>query len=303
LNKPRVVVSGIFYPMAILRYFEAAFQRRQDIELVTMGIYTGRKIPWGGGMLLAERYAKPPDIVLPKACRKGVPIQMALSKLNFVPDLWIQIDAGMWLIGCAPKKVQSVVVGTDPHVLDYGAQRKTADKFFCMQKHYAKPGDIYLPYAYDPVWHRPEVQPKRFDAALLGLKYRTRQRWVSRLRDHHVKVKFELGPVFEEARALYNQARVGLNWSSRDDLVARVFELTAMGLPLVTNTVPDLKDFFVPGVDVLAFNGVDAATQLVRALLSDPQMAQEVAASGHRAVKSHTYDARVDQILRETVFA
>jgi len=289
--------------MAILRYFEAAFKRRQDIELTTVGIYTGRSIPWGGGMVLAERYAQPPDIVLPKACRQGVPIQMALSKLDFVPDLWVQIDAGMWLKGRAPKKTQNVVVATDPHVLDYGGQRSSADKFFCMQKHYAKKGDIYLPYAYDPIWHRPEVEPKRFDAALLGLHYATRSRWVSRLRAHGVRVKYELGPVFEEARTIYNQAKVGLNWSSREDLVARVFELAAMGLPLVTNNVPDLKEFFTPHVDVRVFNSLEVATKLVRELLSDPDMAQEVAARGHQAVKPHTYDARVDQILKETIYA
>lgn len=302
MSKPLVVLSGIFYPMAILRYFEAAFKRRKDIELVTMGVYTGRSIPWAGGMKLSARYAKSPDVVLPDACRRGVPIQMALAKLERKPDLWVQVDAGMWLTGKTPKMV-NVVVGTDPHVLHYTAQRKTADKFFCMQKHYAQSGDIYLPYAYDPVWHRPETQPKRFDAALLGLAYGTRCRWVSRLRAVGLKVKFELGPIFEEARTLYNQSRVGLNWSSREDLVARVFEVTALGLPLVTNIVPDLKAFFQPEVDLLTFSTVEQATKQVRRLLSDRDMAKKIAASGHRAVMPHTYDARVEQILKETIFA
>lgn len=302
MSKPLVVLSGIFYPMAILRYFEAAFKRRKDIELLTVGIYTGRSIPWKGGMVLPARYAKPPDVELPNACRKGVPIQMALGKLERRPDLWIQVDAGMWLTGRTPK-MMNVVVGTDPHVLHYTSQRKTADKFFCMQKHYAQKNDIYLPYAYDPIWHRPEVQPKRFDAVLLGLAYGNRARWVSRLRTLGFKVRFEIGPVFEEYRALCNQAHVGLNWSSRDDLVARVFEVTAMGLPLVTNTVPDLKNFFRPGVDLLTFKSVETATKRVRELLSDPDMAREVAESGRRVVAPHTYDARVEQLLKETIFA
>lgn len=302
MSKAKVVLSGIFYPMAILRYFEAALKRRDDIELTTAGVYTGRTIPWKGGMVLSKRYAKAPDVVLPAACKKGVPLAMARAKLDFRPDLWIQIDAGMWLEGKIPR-VQNVVVGTDPHVLDYERQRKTADKFFCMQKCYSQKGDVYLPYAYDPVWHKPETHMKRFDACLLGLHYKQRDQWVRELRKLDIKVIYELGPVFEEARSLYGQAKVGLNWSSRDDLVARVFEVMAMGLPLVTNKVPDLKDFFTPGSEFAMFHDLQGAVNWVVDLANNQHMAGEMARRGLEAVKPHTYDARVQQILEEADLA
>ena len=39
-----VVLTGIYYPLAILRYFEAAL-RRADVNLFTAGPYTATRIP------------------------------------------------------------------------------------------------------------------------------------------------------------------------------------------------------------------------------------------------------------------
>lgn len=286
--------------MAILRYFEAALKRREDIELTTVGVFTGRKIPWSGGMLLPSHCARSPDVVLPAACKKGTPLAMAKSKLDFKPDLWIQVDAGMWLDGRLPG-TQMVGIGTDPHVLNYDQQRKRADRFFCMQRVYSQPGDIYLPYAYDPIWHCPseyKVHP-RYDACLLGLHYTQRDRWVEQLRKIGMKVCYDLGPVFLAARALYLESKVGLNWSSLDDLVARVFEVTAMGLPLVTNHVTDLAEFFKPQEDVCVFHNLNEAVRLVTYLVDNEEARLEIARKGHQAVKPHTYDARVQQVLEE----
>jgi len=293
----KVVLSGIFYPMAILRYFEAALRRRPDVELYTLGAYTGRRIPWDGGMLLLEKYAKSPNYRVPRG--SVIPFKYVESQLVFKPDLWLQIDAGFQLTG-RPRRGINAVVATDPHVLDYTTQRSQADKFFCTQRIYSKPGDVYLPYAYDPVWHRKIGRSEKdFDAILLGIHYGQRNLLVEELIRRRVAVHYDIGPVFEEAHQLYERSRVGLNWSSLLDLNARVFEIMGMGLPLVTNRVPDMGLFFEEGRDYLGFESVGEGAAAVVRLVTDPKFADQIAQAGHHAVQDHTWDARITQIFEE----
>ncbi len=294
----RVVLSGLFYPMAILRYFEAALRRRDDVELYTVGPYSGQWIPWNGGTQLPAKYATVPDIALPSPQNTAVtpvPIEFIEAQLPWKPDLWIQVDAGFYLRG-KPKRGKNVIVGTDPHVLNYDAQRQLADTFYCMQAYYAVAQDEYLPYAYDPIWHQPEDQPRNYDVCLIGLHYEPRTKLVNELRTHGVSVYYDLGPSFDEARALYSQAPIGLNWSSLNDLTARVFELLGMRRLAIVNRVPDLAKFFESGRDLIAFDTHTQAMEAVLYYLENEDEARGIARQGYETVKPHTWDARINQI-------
>lgn len=299
-QKTKVVLGGIFYPMAILRYFEAAFKRRADLDIVTVGPYTGRKIPWKGGMLMEEKYGIRPDIVVPRDQTAKCPIRWVERRLPWTPDLWVQIDADWALLG-RPLKGLNFIVGTDPHVLSYNTSRRDADIFFCMQKIYAKLGDVFLPYAYDSIWHASleRVDDPKWDVVLLGLHYELRDLLVEGLRAQGIKVKYDLGRAFEEAREIYRRSRVGINWSSLLDVNARVFEIMGMGLPLVTNRLPDMGVYFKEGEHYLGFDDVEEAVVAVQRLLRNPKFAEDLANRGQKAVKPHTYDARVEHILEE----
>lgn len=293
----KVVLSGIFYPVAILRYFEAALRRRPDVELFAAGPYTGTWIPWAGGMHLPQRYAAAPDLALPQSVLASpLPVSVVESRLPWRPDLWLQVDAG-WHLRGRPAHGRNVIVATDPHVLNYDAQRGYADTFYCMQTPYIKPGDEYLPYAYDPVWHAPEEQTRNYDACLLGLHYPQRDALVQSLRANGASVCYDLGPSYDEARALYNQAPVGLNWSSLQDLTARVFELLGMRRLAVVNRVPDLERFFEDGRDLVVFDDLQDAMDKAMYCLRHPNDVVGIAESGHHAVQEHTWDARVSRIL------
>jgi hypothetical protein len=295
MSKLNVILTGHYYPMAILRYYEAALQRRDDVNLVTAGPYYGNMIPWNNWMALPQKYATPPTITLPQGMTTA-PVSFIESQLNVKPDLWLQIDAGFHLEG-RPQNGKNVVVATDPHVLNYDTQRGIADTFYCMQDCYKKEGDIYLPYAFDPVFHAPQEEERLFDVCLLGLHYPNRNLLVDRLRQNGVKVYYDLGPCFDEARKIYNQAPIGLNWSSKDDLVARVFELLGMRRLAVVNHVPDLPKFFKNGVDLIVFRSADEAVEKILYYLDNEDKGEAIAAQGHETVKPHTWDARIDQIL------
>lgn len=298
----KVALVGIYYPLAMLRYFERALERRDDVELVTVGPFTGTWIPWNGGMTVLPKYAKVPTHPLPKEFIQAGRIDPAVfavhEDLSDV-DLWLEVDAGFYL---DPKPKTGIVahVATDPHALNYDRQRQLADFFFNMQLEYSKDRDIYLPYAYDPTVHYPVQLEKEYDVCLIGLHYQHRNELVSRLINRKVNVHYSIGAIFDEYRELYNKSRVGINWASRLDLNARAFELAAMGICPVQNTVPDMRNFFVPGEHYLEFNNVENGEEQVLLALSDDAMRKEIADAAFRKVQPHTYDARVSEIL-ETV--
>ena len=304
-KKIKVCLVGIYYPLAMLRYFERALERRDDIELIGVGPYTGTRIPWQGGLTVLPKYDKPPTHFLPRefiGIGKVDPrIFSTYEELSDI-DLWLEVDAGFYL---DPKPKTGIVahVATDPHAISYDRQRQLADYFFSMQLQYAKEDDIYLPYAYDPTVHYPMDIEKEYDACLIGLHYEHRNMLINRLISRGLNVHYSIGSIFDEYREINNKSKIGLNWASKLDLNARAFELPAMGICPVQNTVPDMKNFFVAGEHYLEFTDVDSAEKQVMAALADDDMRQEIADNAYRKVQNHTYDARVAEILERVGLA
>src|SRR3990167_922959 len=298
MNKKRIVISGLIFPVSMLHFFWRAFEKREDVDLRVVGPFSNDWLPWKGGIRLPMRYVKYPHIPLPQNLSGSVGMSPAFiqGQLPWEPDLWIQIDAGWWLQ--KPKATVVAHIATDPHVLNYDRQRKECDVFFNMQTPYMKPGDRYLPYAYDKEIHYPILANKVYNAALVGLQYETRTKLVNRLRQGGLSVYYETGIVYGEYRGVYNQSEGALSWSSLLDMPARVWEAFAMSVPLVTNRVPDLSNWFVEGDHYLGFNDVDEAEKQVRTLLNDPEYAEEMSDSAYRKVtSSHSWDHSVQQIF------
>lgn len=303
MNKIKVLLLYIVYPLAMGTYFKRALQRNPMVDLKVCGPYTGSWIPWMGGMSLPEKYALPPDLPLPFPPNIGLvnyDLVRAYLPGDWVPDVVLAVDAGINWIG-KPHEGVVATVATDPHVLNYKHARDISDKFFNMQKVYSEPGDIYLPYAYDPTVHYPDGTEKDTDAVLIGMPYEQRQQWVDELRKHGVSVIFENSPVFSEYTALANKARIGLNWSSLDDLNARFFETPAFGLAPVMNRVSDAGLFLQEDVDYLAFSSLSEAVEKVVYLKNNPDKIEELATRAKEKISPHTYDERVRQILAECI--
>lgn len=299
-----VLFLYINYPLAMGTYFRRALARRNDIDLRVVGPYSGSFIPWLNGMNLNPRHAWPGDINLPYP-PNGRVLSYDLVKAGlggWKPDLVLTADAGI----CWKDKPSDGIVAhiaTDPHVLDYSLPRSYSDKFFNMQKVYSQPGDIWLPYAYDPtIFYHSDNSVVDSDACLVGMPYPQRIEWVENLRRKGLKVTFENGPVFDEARELYSHSFIGLNWSSMQDLNARVFEVMAMGLCPVINRVPDLPELFKEGVDYLGFDNMDEAVEKVMWAKKYAPTADIIAYAAHKDVQPHTYDARISQIFKECGF-
>lgn len=295
----KVCLSYIHYPMAIGRFFDNALRRRNDIDLVTIGPYSGSWIPWNFGMNTPSKYAKSPDISLPFQINSPVqtfPIDYIENLLPWQPDLWIQVSPGFTYRG-KPSHGKNFIIGTDPHVIDYSYERTISDKFFCMQAPYIKNGDVYLPYAYDSQVHFPEDQPQNYDVCILGIHYHERNQIVDGLKERGCNVNYGLGPIFDEYRKLYNQAPIGINWSSKLDLNARVFELLAMRRLAIVNNVPGVSAHFRNGRDLVAVESIKEAVEAVVYYLDTDEERCRIAQNGFETVQEHSWDNRVSEIL------
>ena len=302
----KVLMLSIWYPLAMSRYFEKSLQHRLDVDLRTVGPYTGASIPWMGGMTLPMKYAKSPYYPTYPVVPRQSWLQVKNMLGDWKPDLILTVDAGITFdkrpdIGCPVYHV-----ATDPHVLNYDFARSISDKFFNMQDFYSIPGDIYLPYAFSQFDHYIEPETKDADAVLIGMPYEHRTRLVGSLRSRGVSVLFENGPVYDEYRQINNKAHIGLNWSSMKDMVARVFELMAMRLCPVINRVPDLPKFFVEGEHYLGFDSIEEAVEKVLWAKEHPTEAEQIAENAWKKVwkpdssgyPQHSYCDRVEQILK-----
>jgi len=294
-----IVFSTMYYPVAIGKYFEFALRRRDDVNLFTTGPWTSTSIPWGGGMHLSEKYSKPPDFPFSADFCGKTAVNPAIieNHLPFKPDLWINADAGF---AFSKPNCPYAIIATDPHVLNYDFQRKNCDRFYNMQKFYSKPGDIYLPYCADPVWHAPLEREKEYDVCLIGLQYPNRTQLVNRLRQRGLKVFYDIGIVYDEYQEMYTKSKIALSWSSLQDLIARCFEAMMMKVPLVCNYVPDLDLHFDEYDHYLGFDSIEMAEKKIVDALNDYEVAMQMAERAHNIVKEdYTYDRRIEMILED----
>jgi len=193
-----------------------------------------------------------------------------------------------------------------------------------MQPEYMQTGDILLPYAFDPQCHYPvtkthlevgEVEivsgrkeithtviadSKEYDCSIVGLHYPQRDEWVRQLRENGVKVNYRIGDIYDEYRQENNKAWIGLNWSSLQDVTARVFEIMAMRLVPVLNRLPGLDHLgFEDGRHYLGFSSMDEAVEQVKWAISHREFAEQIALGAYQFVnqRNMTWDFRIKQIL------
>lgn len=298
----KVAISGLIYPVTMMRYFWDALERREDVELFSIGPFFGDWIPWNNGMRIPQRYVKTPTTPLPQAMAQHH-IHPGMLK-GLIPsdiDLWLQVDAG-WHFSARPPAKIVAHIQTDPHVLKgtYGAPKSYSDLNFCMQTPYMESGEIWLPYATDPVKFYPVDTdgPKEYDACLIGLHYPQRDQLVKSLLLRGRKVYYGLGDVYDEYRALYGNSRVALSWSSMLDTPVRVFEAMSMKVPLVANNTPDINLLFEEGAEFCGFDKVDQAVEWTDYIVNTPTLAALMAQNAYEKVmEKHTWDHRIQFIL------
>jgi hypothetical protein len=299
MSKIRLVFAYLAYPFTMANYFRRALERRSDVELWITGPYTGAWIPWAGGMNIQAKYVQSVDFAMPPQAITP-PWSIVKAQLPWKPDLVLQVDAGFHFAD--KPDCLTATVATDPHVLNYDLPRSYSDKFFNLQRFYSQPGDIVMGYAFDPIVHFPDpLISIDTDACLIGLHYENRNEWIRQLRARGHSVIYDIGQIYDEYRQLNCRAKLGLNWSSMNDVCARVFEIMGMERTPIINRVPDLEALgFKENVHYYGFSSMDEAIQKVEIALNNPEEAVEIAQNARAKVAQYdTWDLRVEQILTD----
>jgi spore maturation protein CgeB len=77
----------------------------------------------------------------------------------------------------------------------------------------------------------------------------------------------------------------------------RMFEATGVGALLMTESATNLPDFFEPGREVVAYDGVDDLVGKIRHFLEHDEERRRIAAAGQRrTLTEHTYGHRIRQL-------
>lgn len=268
-------------------------------EVWSVGPYSRGTIPWGD-FKYPQRYWMPPNIETPDQDRIPVAdVLQVCKKVGFKPNLLVQAADVYHLSGKSP--IPNIVIGTDPHCIDYTEASYHADDYFSMQKFYSN-GAKWMPYGFDQDIHQyfPDLD-QEYDVALCGLQYDHRKNVLKRVSDAGHKVYCGLGLIYDEYVKMYNQSKIAFNWSSKEDLPARFWEGLAMARLVVTNRVPDLQWFdFKDKEDYVGFDTEDEAVELINYYLNHESEARRIALNGYKKVQLHTYQHRVSEMLRET---
>ena len=108
----------------------------------------------------------------------------------------------------------------------------------------------------------------------------------------------------EEISDIMRRSKVSLNFADsfknkkRPQLKARTFEVPGAGGLLLTQTVPDLQDYYVIGEEIVTFTSHADLVDRARFLLSNPDRRDEIARAGYqRTAKKHTYEGRFAPLL------
>jgi spore maturation protein CgeB len=203
----------------------------------------------------------------------------------------------------------------DRYLLDLFSQMIRSTKFY------------YLPEACNPRMHRPvNISPRDreiygCDVMIAGTLYYYRQEILLRLIQQLIDLDLKIWGSKPEwlldrlpgrymGRHVHGDDKVRaalcakiclntLHYGEVNGLNCRAFELAGCGGFQMLTRVSALAEHFEPEVEVVTFGSVDELAEKVAYYLRNPEAASDIAARGRlRAHRDHTYDRRLDELLR-----
>lgn len=160
------------------------------------------------------------------------------------------------------------------------------------------------------------AQACKYGVTFVGSAYGNRSRWIAGLRERGIDVKcfgygWDGGAVpAEEIPRIMRESVLSLNFGDsalhlgkyglhrRRQIKARVFEVSGAGGCLISESAPHLSDYYVPGKEIVTFEGLDDLAERITWLLAHPQERDAIARAGHqRTIRDHTYERRFTELL------
>ena len=223
--------------------------------------------------------------------------------------LYLRIDHGDYALDLPAHLRPRVFYATDTHLpKPWKRIRATArgyDLVCCAQRLGAEalPNGAWVPLACDPDVHQRVEEPALWDLGCVGTDGGVpRKFYLQALRERYPNSRLGLAP-HAEMGAVYGRSRLGFNYSIRDDVNMRIFEILSCGTLLLTNRLrhDDLERLGLRDREHLAlYRTPRELFELIDYYLAQEAPRRAIAARGMAHVhQGHTYVHRLEQILRE----
>ncbi len=243
------------------------------------------------------------------------PVDKIISNLPSKTDLFLWIDPGGRYF---PPGIENVQVPTACYLIDVhlGQWRKTVGTFFdavfIAQRDYvaafkqASGHDqvFWVPLAAAPDVHRRHDLMPAYEVGFVGniaIAHRStgRARRLKLLASRFRCNDFYRSYTPEEVGCVYSQSRIVFNTSIAGDVTMRIFEGTASGALVLTDSVANgLDELFRIGEELVTYQDDGDLLDKVAYYLAHQDEREKIAAAGQRrTANEHTYSHRVDQIL------
>lgn len=156
----------------------------------------------------------------------------------------------------------------------------------------------------------------RYEASFVGTAYGNRPKWIAELKQRGIGVVcfghgWPNGPVAAaEIPGIIRESVISLNFGDSGlvlhglvprrsrQIKARVFEVPGAGGFLMTESAEHLENFYIPGEEIVIFDGVDDLASKIKHFLAHPDERDEIARAGQARTRvEHTYDMRFRDLL------
>ena len=170
-------------------------------------------------------------------------------------------------------------------------------------------------YYFTSEWSRQNLSlniPKIYDVNFVGRCYGEREEFIETLRKHKIKIA-TFGPGWKgennrkfsqmEFINIFRQSKIVLNTSHSIDglytIKGRDFEAPGCGSLLLTKNSDEIREYFIPGKEIVTYKDVDDAAEKIKFYLKNDIEREKIAENGYkRVLKDHTYEKRFEEFLK-----
>ncbi|OQA18881.1 MAG: Spore protein YkvP [bacterium ADurb.Bin363] len=183
-----------------------------------------------------------------------------------------------------------------------------------INRHYPKLGikAKFLPFGYDPVFHKDLKLPKKFDTSFVGSSFHNRtQNYISKIKNIDLfgcKNKLWTYPyrvTFSKMIEIANQSKINLNFSDQPSnsvrcLKNRVIEIIGAGQFLLSEDFPESNRLFEIDKELVIFNSLKELTEKINYYLSHNKEREKIARAGYKKVKeNYSYKKLLSGVLED----
>jgi len=171
----------------------------------------------------------------------------------------------------------------------------------------------FLPHAAEPQAYPHTEQIKKYDVCFIGHVQDVKNyngfsrvdmldRLYKEFPNFYFGTRNPVSPeknMFEDAAKRFNESRVVLNISIKDDLNMRAWEILSAGAFELTNYLPVLKKVgIIDGKHLVTYKTLDEMVKLIKYYLKHDRLREIIAKAGNQLLmEKHTYRHRVESIL------